>query len=242
MSRVFTTPGPSSGTTTRVTRALLAGGVVAGPLFIAVAAIQTLTREGFDLGRHAISMLSLGEGGWVQIASFVVAGLLAIGCAVGMRRALRAGPGATWGPLLVGVFGVGQVAAGVFTTDPAVGFPPGAPEGMPAASSWHAILHSVAFLVAFVSLTAACFVFARRFAAQGERGWAAYCAATGVAAPVLVAMGMTGLVAPGVAFAVAAVVTWAWITATAARLMTELADGRGAIEAIEAGAEPALST
>ncbi|MGH3924100.1 MAG: hypothetical protein ACRDTT_14750 [Pseudonocardiaceae bacterium] len=36
---------------TPLTRALLACGVLAGPLFVVVAAIQALTRAGFDLGR-----------------------------------------------------------------------------------------------------------------------------------------------------------------------------------------------
>jgi Protein of unknown function (DUF998) len=68
------------------TTRLLAGGVVAGPLFLAVALIQALVRDGFDLGRHPISLLSLGDLRWIQIAGFVVTGVLCVACAVGMRR------------------------------------------------------------------------------------------------------------------------------------------------------------
>jgi hypothetical protein len=81
---------------------LLACGIVAGPLFLAVALTQGFTRQGFDLSRHPLSLLSLGDLGWIQIANFVVTGVLYVACAVGMRRALGPGPGATWGPRLVG--------------------------------------------------------------------------------------------------------------------------------------------
>jgi Protein of unknown function (DUF998) len=103
-------PSGSSATTTKQARALLACGVVAGPLFLAAGLIQAFTREGFDLRRHPLSLLSLGELGWIQIANFVVTGLLCVACAVGMGRVLGPGRGGTWGPLLVGAFGVGLVS------------------------------------------------------------------------------------------------------------------------------------
>jgi Protein of unknown function (DUF998) len=71
---------------------LLACGAVAGPLFLAVLMIQAFTREGFDLSRHPLSLLSLGNLGWIQIANFVVTGALMVACATGMRRVLRPGP------------------------------------------------------------------------------------------------------------------------------------------------------
>jgi len=103
----------SDTTTTTLTRALLTCGVVAGPLFVVVALLQVLFRDGFDLSRHLLSLLSLGEWGWIQITNFVVGGLLAIAFAIGLRRALRPGRGATWAPLLVGGYGLGLIAGGV---------------------------------------------------------------------------------------------------------------------------------
>jgi hypothetical protein len=38
--------------------------------------------------------------------------------------------------------------------------------------SWHGALHDFFSLLAFATLAAACFMFARGFAALGERGWA----------------------------------------------------------------------
>ena len=123
------TPSAAFATIARPTRALLACGVVAGPLFLVAGLAQALTRDGFDLTRHALSLLSNGHLGWIQIGNFLVSGLLTITCAVGMRRVLGRGPGGTWGPRLVGIFGTSLVCAGVFRADAADGFPPGTPPG-----------------------------------------------------------------------------------------------------------------
>ena len=55
---------------------------------------QAFTRDGFDLRRHPISLLSLGEFGWIQVANFVVCGAAFIGgrAATLLRRAR----GAAW--------------------------------------------------------------------------------------------------------------------------------------------------
>src|SRR4051812_38032909 len=98
---------------TRRTSRLLACGVVAGPLFIVVVVIQAVTRTGFDLGYHPLSLLSLGDLGWIQVINFVVTGMLFVACAVGLRRAPLAGRGRTWGPTLVGAFGVGLIVSGI---------------------------------------------------------------------------------------------------------------------------------
>jgi hypothetical protein len=95
-----------------LTRALLGCGLVAGPLYVGVSLLQALTRDGFDLTRHMWSLLSNGDLGWLQITNFLVTGVLTIACAAGMRRALGAQRGGTWGPVLVGVYGLGLIAAG----------------------------------------------------------------------------------------------------------------------------------
>src|SRR6266567_372446 len=107
----------------RQTKTLLACGVDSGPLFYIVAVAQMFTRSGFDIRHHAISLLSLGDLGWIQIANFIVTGVLAVMCAVGLRRLLHPGCGGTWGPLLIGVYGVGLILGGIFHPDPGLGFP-----------------------------------------------------------------------------------------------------------------------
>ncbi len=223
MPQIITTssvnaPGASPERTTSATRALLACGAVAGPLFIVVALIQVFIRAGFDPVRHPLSLLSLGDLGWIQIANFILGGLLFLASAVGMRRVLHSGPGRRWGPWLIGAFGVSLVAGGVFTADPAFGFPPGTPEGAPPQLSWHGIVHGIAPLVGFLSLIAACFVFARRFAVRGQRGWAVYCRATGVVVLVLsVLPNFSGNFVP---LWIALVLGFGWASVIAARLMT----------------------
>jgi hypothetical membrane protein len=201
------------------TNKLLTCGIVAGPVFAAVAGAQIALRPGFDLRRHAISLLSLGDLGWIQIANFVVTGVLTIACAVGIRKKLYGGRAGTWGPILVAAYGVGLVGAGVFSADPSAGFPAGAPEGLPAHFSWHAILHSFAAVLAFLSLTVACLVFARRFAALGRRGWATYSIATGVVAVLLAAWPSTA--GAGIRLALAALLTWAWLGWLAVQLRAD---------------------
>jgi hypothetical protein len=182
MVRQSTPPGAPTTQTTR----LLVCGIVAGPLFLAVGLIQAFTRAGFDLGRHPLSLLSLGDLGWIQITNFVVTGVLFVACAVGMWRGLRPGRGGTWGPLLVGVLGLGLIVAGVFVTDAGAGFPPGAPAGAPEQTSWHGILHSVGFVLAVNGMLVGCLVFVRRFVALKQWGWVAGGVATVVAVLVLV--------------------------------------------------------
>ncbi|MEU5879368.1 DUF998 domain-containing protein [Spirillospora sp. NPDC047279] len=157
------------------TRALLACGVVAGPLFVLLIVGQATTRDGFDPRRHPLSMLSLGDHGWIQIINFLISGLLVVASAAGLRRALQAGtPGRTWGTWLIGMYGASLIWAGLFPTDPAEGYPPGSPDGGPVQVSWHGALHNLAPVGMGLALSVACLVFARRFARDGQRGWAVY--------------------------------------------------------------------
>jgi hypothetical membrane protein len=223
MTHDLTTPRAGAARTS-ATRALLAGGAVAGPLFIVVGLLQAFAREGFDRRRHPLSLLSNGDLGWIQIANFVVTGLLFLAGAVGMRRVLHPGRGGTWGPLLVGAVGVGMILAGVFVADPADGFPPGTPPGRPDTLSWHSGLHFLVAGVAYLSLIAASFVFARRFAGLGQRGWAWYSLMTGL---VFLAAWLALFAWPeqdvvNLAYAAAALHGHGWVSVMAAQLRTGL--------------------
>jgi hypothetical membrane protein len=184
-------------------------------------AARALTRPGFDLRRHAISMLTLGDQGWMQRGTFVATGLLVLVAAAGIRRALRGGRAGTWGPLLLAGYGGGLLVAGLFTPDPALGFPPGAPAGMAATMSGHALLHTIAFFVAFISLVAAVFAFARRFAGARDRHWTLYCLATGVLPFPLIALS-EALGGNGVVLFAMGVITSAWVAALPLRLAAEV--------------------
>jgi hypothetical protein len=200
-----------------VTRALLACGVVAGPLFIVVAFGQAFTRSGFDFKFHPVSLLDLGSLGWIQIANFMVTGVLYGASAVGIRRALYPGRAGTWGPLLMGVFAVALIGGGVFVPDPAAGFPPGTPAG---SVTWHGILHNFAAPMAFIALSVAFLLFAWRFAKLGQRGWAWSCVVVWLLlwSPDL----FFGRDWFSLVLALAAAVGWGWASVITARLMTEL--------------------
>ena len=177
----------------RRTRRLLAGAAAAGPLFIAVAVIQAATRTGFDAAKHPLSLLSVGDMGWIQITNFILTGLLFLAGAVGLRRVLSAGPASVWGPRLIGAFGAALIAGGVFVADPGLGFPPGTPAGVPDEMSWHAMVHAAAPVIGFLALSLACFVFARRSLRVGERGWAGWSIFTGISIQILGVMSNVSL-------------------------------------------------
>jgi Protein of unknown function (DUF998) len=170
--------------------ALLTCGVVAGPLFVVAFLLEGATRASYDPLRHPVSSLALGEHGWMQVVNFIVTGLLMLAYAVGLRRALRPGPGATWGPLLVALCAIGLIGAGVFVTDPLSGYPPGTSDRLEYTT--RGALHDVFSLPVFTALPAACFVFTRRFVTRGERGWALYSAVTGVVFIVAFLLAGTG--------------------------------------------------
>lgn len=201
-------------------RRLLACGAVAGPLFLIIVLIQDYTRSSVEPRRQPLSLLTLGDLGWIQITNFVLAGLLNVAFAIGLRMALRHGPGRLWGPLLIGTYGIGLILAGVFVPDPAFGFPPGAAEGMPSETSWHANLHTVAALVVFSSLIAATFVFARRFFALKQWPWTVYCVLGGAAVLGFVLLSSNENMT-SVSLRAAAAVGWGWASLLAVRVKAE---------------------
>lgn len=186
---------------------LLAAGVAAGIFFFAVTLVEIFARPGFDIARHAISMLSLGPRGWVMKAVFIVSGLLVLACGLGLRRAA----GRIAGPALVALYGAGLVLAGLFDAPPGLGFPPGTAADQQPVMTSEAIVHSIAFMLAFGSLIIACFVFAFGLWRSADRGAAVLSALAGLAMPVFIQLGMAGTIATGVAFYLAAMLAWIWL-------------------------------
>jgi hypothetical protein len=196
-------------------------------MFVFVFLADGATRAGYDPLRHPVSSLALGDSGWMQTANFLVAGVLTLAFAVGLRRVFEPPPkGFGWGPLLVGVWAAGLLGAGVFVTDPVSGYPPGTADQL-ARHTWHGALHDLFSLPGFVALAAACFVYGRRFAAQDKRGWAIYSTASGVVfvgAFILASAGFAqteGLVnLAGLFQRVAVTVGFGWLTLLAIRFLS----------------------
>jgi hypothetical protein len=160
-SAVALAPTTSPVTQARARR-LVHAGSLAAPLLVTTWFLQALTRDGYDASRHPMSLLALGEDGFIQIANFVVTGLLVLLLGQSFRLLYTTGVGLTWVARLVQLTGAGLIAAGVFTADAGAGFPAGAPEGMPDYSV-HGVLHEVSFGVVMLAWSATLVVLHRRF-------------------------------------------------------------------------------
>lgn len=203
----------------RITKSLLGYGVIAGPLYVVSVAGQMATRDGFDPTRHAASQLANGDWGWIQIATFLVTGAMTIAAAVGVGRALGPGRQSAWASGLLGVYGAGLVAAGIFRADPSDGFPPGTAPGM-GEVSWHGLAHFAAAGIGFACLVAACFVLAAWFARRGMGSWAWFSRITGVvfAASFMALSSGSAAATTILVFTAAVVLVWAWLSAVSVKL------------------------
>lgn len=220
--------GASCDADSRLTRSLLGYGVLAGPFYVLVVLVQAAIRPGFDLARDDVSLLSNGGLGWIQVANFVLTGLMVIACAAGVARALRGGKAATLGALLLGLFGLGMIGGGIFVADPMNGFPAGAPAGRPASISPHGLLHLVSAGIGFLGFAAACFAIAQRFARERRPGWAWFSRASGA----LFLAGFAGLASGSssplvvIAFWAVLLLAFAWLGSLSVHLYRRSAAGR----------------
>ena len=179
-------------------RKLLYAGVVGPLLFIVVFLIEGATRPGYSQWRHYVSQLATGPGGWMQVANFLVCGTLVLAFAIALRAAIAGTRGSVGGPILLGLFACALLVAGAFSTDPALGYAPGAAQVHTA----HGMIHGFAGLAAFSTLPAAAFVMGWHFAAKPrEPRWATYSRIVGV---VLIA----GFIASTVVSAMDGAGTW----------------------------------
>jgi hypothetical membrane protein len=157
----------------------LACGAIAGPLFALVFIAEGIMRPDYNSIRHPVSSLAFGETGWGQSANFIVAGILSFVFTIRLRAIYRTPNGTVWGPRLVALSALCLMATGLFLTDPFSGYPPGTP-GHPLHYTTHGILHTAVSSASFLSLSAACLVFARHFFRAADRTWMLYSIASGL--------------------------------------------------------------
>ena len=150
------------------------------------------------------SALALGPYGWLQVANFVLFGLLLIAFAVGLDREIVAGKWAKAGPTLLIVAGIALVLCG-FKTDPHLA------NGPQTISGW---IHTLGFFLLLGSLLPAIFVLWRRLRQDTRwRGYDSYSLVTGVLALATVFL-------PQIGFYLCLLVTLTWIGIIAIRLWT----------------------
>lgn len=207
---IATPTGTAAKPATLSTRNLLTAGIIVGPLLLGVALIQDAFRDDFTISKRPMSELSLGSFGFVQIGNFIVSGLLVIAFAVGLRRVLHPGRAGTFGPWLIGLFGLGLISAGCFIVDYV---PPGTTDETP---SWHAWAHAMSTMLAFISTAIATFVFARRFIKERQFAWFFYSLFSGLA-PFFIILSPSPL-SGGIRFFLATLVACGWVALLALRL------------------------
>jgi hypothetical protein len=207
-----------------ITRVLLQCGVIAGPVYVFIGLVQALTRSGFDITRHDLSLLSNGSLGWIQVANFLLSGGLTVCTAIGMKRVLSRSGGRTWGPLLLGLYGIGLIGAGIFVADPMNGFPQGS--AVSSTISFHGLMHFVSGSIGFLGLISSCFIFARRFSSLNQSLWASYSFLTGLLfffafVGIGSGSGQGGVVLQAVTlgFWLAVILGWSWIALLSLKLM-----------------------
>lgn len=211
-----------------ITRLLLWAGTIGPLFFVVVLLLEGATRPGYNAWHSFGSSLSLGSQGWMQIANFLICGVLMLGFACGLRQALHTGKGAVWGPILLGFFGLTMIIAGIFVTDPGLGYPPGV--ASLAHPTMHGAIHALSGLAIFMSLAIATFVMIRRFVHNPAwRGWALYSLLTGliilasfVIQQVLGNMDRSGAIqnAPvGFVQRIGIIAGWVWISVLAFTLL-----------------------
>jgi hypothetical protein len=211
------------------TRALLACGAVGGPMYVMVTMAEALTRGGFDPRQHRFSWLTTGDLGWIHQSNMVLVGMLTVLLAVGVRRIMRTGRGAVWGPRLLGLFGVAYIVGGLLRADPVAGFPPGTTPEM-VHRTWQGVVQNASRGTSSLLLVAASLVFAGWFAAEGRRGWAWFYGAT--IPVVFAALTAVGLAIGGNPGALAFLATpWIWVTALAVHLYRREAERRSDVPA-----------
>lgn len=194
-------------------RMFLACGALVAPVFYFIAICQLAMRPEFDMRRLPLSYLSIGRVGWIQNLNFLTTGALALLCAVGMRRALRRERDRRSACILIGLFGLGMMAAGVFNPDPLVA------SGSLPSTSGHGALHTAAFMTAFASLIGACFVMARCFAREQRTAWRSFSVGTGLAVPFLIVLSSATPRWAGLIIALAGLMLFSWLSAIAWNLL-----------------------
>ena len=130
---------------------------IVGVVYFAASATLLPLASEYGFAGDYISELAIGRFGYVQTVAFIVLGLGSLALALGVRGATRGSWGSRPGSLLLGLFGVSVLLAGIFPTD-----------AVDAAGRVHSpttagTIHIVVSLLAFVSVMAGMFLLSRTF-------------------------------------------------------------------------------
>lgn len=72
---------------------LLASGLAAGRRLLGNSPTQAFSRDGLNLSRHLLSLLTLSDMSWLQIGNLIDIGVPILACALCLRQAIVRDPG-----------------------------------------------------------------------------------------------------------------------------------------------------
>jgi hypothetical protein len=193
-------------------------GLVAGPLFVisvgwnSWASIDYLHRLGWAfVGGEQVpwpSSLARGPYGWVQVATFVITGLLIVVLTIAVREQLPRRRASSYAVVFLGLLGVALILA-AFRVDTAM-LRGGNPD------TWHGWIHEIAFLL--IIATGLLAPPTTALAVRGERSWRPIGVVSLAATTLLVVF--LSLPWGNAPFLIAIITMFGWIAALAARLAT----------------------
>lgn len=190
--------------TDNVKKALILG-ALAGPIFWSLVIGQALTREGFDLSHHPLSLLAVGERGWIQTMNFILVGLAAAAGAYGLSRS----EGSTALLWALGAYALGMLMAAAFPSPPAMNFPLGSVESP--IMSTRAKLHGAGFGIAHIGIICATLILAFRYRRRGRKALSLISFAAALVTPIVIVSGFASETWRGACFFGAGVITLGWL-------------------------------
>jgi hypothetical protein len=141
--------------TMRQRRTAAWAGMIAPALFVAVFTIEGGLRPGYAWLGTYVSALSLGPRGWIQVANFLVFGVLFFWFTRGVAAEFPTGKASRGGLVLLTIIAVCYFISGPFVMDPT-----GTPLNQ---VTLHGTIHGLAGAVVFILMPISCFVYLRRF-------------------------------------------------------------------------------
>jgi hypothetical membrane protein len=170
-------------------------------LFILLFLLNDAIKPDYSPVRDAVSEAEIGRGGWVQIANFIISGLLITASSVAISQTVG-----RWTGRLIAVVGLGLALAGVFVSDPV-------PTDH---GTWHGLIHNVVGTVSSAALIAACFTATRW---RPTTRWRWYGILAGVAQPVVFLVALAATDTLGIWQRLTNVIGWTWLAVLAVRAM-----------------------
>jgi hypothetical protein len=93
-------------------------GMIAPVLFVAIFTIAGWLRAGYEPLKTYVSALSLGSYGWIQMANFVILGILLLLFSRGVAAEFPSGRASRAGPILLAIMSILFILSGPFVMDP----------------------------------------------------------------------------------------------------------------------------